>query len=238
MSSSGPARSRRFPTFVLLLSVLFCWPVPAPAVWEFGPVTPDTRFPGGRGPVWELGMIYTDDSLYPVEFSVPAGCPVVLYILNLSSGPASFVFTQPKRRFLVRSGTYRRLDLGPLTKGEHLFKLEFPTHSPHHGEPTPQHFMRCRLRAGTWPGDDSPYRSAWLATPEGMFPRSLVLPAGRSCELALAGTRGVQGRNWKIGDALLELKPMTLMLTNLDRPLSGTYPAPAEISSGAKLVVR
>lgn len=238
MSSPVPARSRWSLLSLLLLSALLGWTPAARAFWEYGQVTPDTRFPDGRLPVWELGMIYTPETLYPAEFSVPAGCPVVLHVLNLAEDPATFVLSEPGRRFRVPSGAYRRLDLGRLDPGEHRCRLELPTETHPAGEPVLPRHMRIRVLSGTWPGPAVTFRAAWLATPDGLFPRGLILPAGRDCEVALAGTRDLTGHRWKVGDTVLELKPGALTLTTLNRPRSGTYPAPTELSPGAGLVVR
>jgi hypothetical protein len=230
-----PALSgRRLWPAAFLLAVLLA-PAPAAAVWEFGPVTPDTRFPGGRVPVWELGMVYTDESLYPADFSAPAGCPVVLHVLNLSGHPIRLVFTSPPNRVLVQAGERRRIDLGPFPRGHHLFRLEQPVYGLDPGEMQAPMFMRCQLLIGTWPEGEAVFRAAWLSTPQGFFPNTLVLPAGRTCVLAVAGTRDSAAGLRTAGPVKFEVKPGVLDVVDLDRLKGGEFPAG---SQGDRLVVR
>jgi hypothetical protein len=216
--------------FVLGLLLL---PALGRAVWEHAPIGPDTRLPGGRPAVWEYGMIYTVETLYPADFSCPAGAGVVIHFLNLSSKRVAINFEKPKRYEMVAPNAYIRLSLGTQAAGEHVFFLEFPDADNDHCKFFVPSRMRCVIRASTWPDTEFVFRGAMIARRQEVVPSELRIPAGRQCEIFFTGEHSA---SWQDSGYNFEIKPKAVTVTEFINPkgriITGLF------NSKSKLIIR
>lgn len=223
----------------VLVLVMACGPsAPARAGWEHAPICADTRLPANESAVWEYGMVYTLETLYPAEFSCPAGAAVVIHFLNLSPKTVSLRFGKTHPLETIAPQGYRRLDLGKQTAGEHEFFLEFPEtkeECTHHCAYYVPGQMRCLVRATTWPETEFVYRAAVMLRGTEVLPGVTRLPAGRFCELYVADS-GSPAKSWQSTGYTFRTKPREITLTEFARPKGTTITG--ILDSKAKIIIR
>ncbi|MEW6516152.1 MAG: hypothetical protein AB1439_04520 [candidate division FCPU426 bacterium] len=233
---------RRATLFLCILACLgTAWPLPASGVWEHSQVSEATRLPAGRE-VWEFGLVYTMDAMYPIRFTCPAGVRVILHALNLSPLPIYLERKDTGGQFALPSGAYRRLDFGLLAAGDHGFDLVIPMsadagHSSHADEKEPGR-LRCQLLADTWPGESLPFEAVWMVVGKRLLPERVVLPAGRPVSLFIGAAVSASADRLPLNDQWLQVKPADVSLTELQHPQGGRITVPFPPSRPAELDIR
>ena len=207
------------------------------AVWEHAPLSPATRLPASRNAVWEFAMIFNMEALYPAVFTCPAGYRVRLHVLNLGDSKIQVQFHNPRRIFTLYPGQYKKIDLGNLNPGEHVFYVNTTIEQDCDYAGTPDK-LRCLIRAGSWPGDDIIYRSAWIAHTHAFTPAELILPAGRENEVFLSGIKGTTPLQFQAGGHTFMVKPEKVTMTDMHRPPGVKLKLPASADKKGSLHIR
>jgi hypothetical protein len=213
---------------------------PASAVWEHSPVSEATRLAAGQD-VWEFGLVYTLDAMYPARFNCPAGVRVIFHVLNLSPIPIRLERKDRQESFTLAPGAYRRWDFGQVSQGDHGFDLVMPLDEDAeqaHGGQEEANRLRCRLFADIWPGDSLPYEAVWMARGARLLPTRLVLPAGRPVSLFLGATAKARLERFPVQDQLLQVKPAEVSLTEFAHPRGGKIKIPLPPAQPGELDIR
>ncbi len=228
------------PKFLLILFLLSASPPLASevlAVWEHAPLSSATRLPASRDVVWEFAMIFNTGALYPAVFTCPAGYRVRLHVLNLADRKIQLQFNNPRRFFTLHPGQYEKIDLGNLKPGEHVFYVNIILEQDCRHAEIPDK-LRCLIRAGSWPGDDIIYRSAWIAHTHDFTPAELILPAGKENEVFVCGIKGTMPFQFQAGGYTFKVNPEKVTLTDMHRPPGVKLKLPAAAGKKGSLHIR
>lgn len=209
-----------FVSLGFIYMVLGSWlALPASGVWEHAAINPATRLPTEQSTTWEMSLIFNLDAVYPANLYCPAGFTVVIHVLNVS--PADIVLKRGKnsKEIWVPSGGYYRWKFGQVQTGDHPFHLDLvlaeePDHTgDDHEEASP--LQICHVRAGTWPGSENVYHTAWIAWSNRLYPSRLPLPTGRHCQIFLGAGGGAYEVDFTAQGQIFQIKPGHVTLTEL-----------------------